>query len=70
MNLPLIGGISLMLFGSILFTGEKSLGLHNQPLGVLLIGGGFLLALYSYIDGNGKDDSGPRARSSTGDRFV
>lgn len=58
-----------MLFGSILFTGEKSLGLHNQPLGVLLIGGGFLLALYSYIDGN-KDESGPRRRSGTAERFV
>ena len=70
MNLQLAGGIALMLFGSILFTGEKSLGLHNRPLGVMLIGGGFLLALYSYIDGNGRDESGPRRRSGTADRFV
>ncbi len=70
MNLQLIGGIALMLFGSILFTGEKSLDLHNQPLGVLLVGGGFLLALYSFIDGPGKDEGGPRRRSGSSDRFV
>lgn len=70
MNLPLIGGLGMMLIGSILFNGEKSLGVNNMPLGVLMIGGGFLLALYAYIDGNGKEEGGPRARSGTSDRFV
>lgn len=59
-----------MLFGSILFTGEKSLGLHNQPLGVLMVGGGFLLVLYSYIDGPGQDGGGPRRRSRASENFV
>lgn len=68
LDLKLIGGLVLMLIGGTLFSGEKSLGLHNPPIGVLLIGAGFLLALYSYIDGSAEDNSGPRRRVN--DNFM
>jgi hypothetical protein len=68
MNLATIGGIGLMLIGGILFSGEKSLGIHNPPMGVVLIGGGFMLVLYGYYDGHTDDDRGPRRRIN--DNFV
>jgi hypothetical protein len=69
MNFAMIGGLGLMMIGGILFSGEKSLGIHNPPMGVLLIGGGFMLALYGYYDGSTEENSVPRRRRAT-DNFV
>ncbi len=68
MNLQLIGGLALMFFGGILFRGEKSLALHNPPLGVLIIGMGFLLAVYAYFTSDEQSSSGKRQKVK--DRFV
>lgn len=63
MNLQIVGGLILMLLGSILFSGEKSLGIHNPPMGVLLIGGGFMFCLYGYLNDSVDDAGGPRRRA-------
>lgn len=63
MNLQIVGGIALMLIGGILFSGEKSLGIHNPACGVLLIGGGFMFCLYGYLNDTVDDDGGPRRRA-------
>lgn len=68
MNVATIAGLGLMMIGGILFSGEKSLGIHNPPKGVLLIGSGFMLALYGYYDGSADEDRGPRRRIN--DNFV
>jgi hypothetical protein len=68
MNLATIGGIALVMLGGILFSGEKSLGIHNPPMGVLLVGGGLMLALYGYFDGHSDENRGPRRRIN--DNFV
>ena len=64
MNVGVFAGIVVMLFGSIVFTGEKSLNLHSPALGVLLIGAGFLLAIYSYFNVDAVEKRGPRRRVS------
>lgn len=65
MNKQLVGGIALMLIGSILFGGEKSLGIHNPAYGVMIIGAGIMFALYSYFnDTVDHDEGGPRRRVS------
>ena len=69
MNLSQIVGLGLMMMGGVLFSGEKSLGIHNPPMGVLLIGGGFMLALYGYYEGDTEEFSTPRRRRSS-DNFV
>ncbi len=68
MNVATLAGLGLMMIGGILFSGEKSLNIHNPPMGVLLIGGGIMLALYGYYDGYSDEDRGPRRRVS--DNFM
>lgn len=68
MNLSLMAGLGLMMIGGILFNGEKSLAIHNPVMGVLMIGAGFLVALYGYYEGKADEDSGPRRRVP--DNFV
>jgi hypothetical protein len=62
MNKQLVGGMALMLIGSVLFGGEKSLGIHNPVYGVMVIGAGIMFAMYSFFSDKADDDDGPRRR--------